>query len=72
MRTRNPLGDLAREVHTTVYSAVAACIAFLRREPEAGYTTETVVVTASLIVLALIVLAVLAAKVVAKANGITL
>lgn len=55
-----------------VSTAVAARVALLRREPEAGYTTETVVVTALLVVLALIVLGVITAAVVAKARGITL
>ncbi len=44
----------------------------LRDEPEAGYSTETVVVTALLVVLALIVLGVITAAVVAKAHSITL
>jgi hypothetical protein len=44
----------------------------LRREPEAGYSTETVLVTALLVVLALAVIAILVAKVTSKANGITL
>jgi hypothetical protein len=44
----------------------------LRREPEAGYSTETVLVTALLVVLALAVIAILVAKVTSKANGINL
>jgi hypothetical protein len=44
----------------------------LRREPEAGYSTETVVVTALLVVGALAIIAVIIAKVTAKANGINL
>ena len=44
----------------------------VRREPDAGYSTETVLVTALLVVIALAVIAVVAAKVTAKANGIDL
>lgn len=43
----------------------------LRREPEAGYSTETVLVTALLVVAALAVIAIIVAKVLTKANGIT-
>jgi hypothetical protein len=39
---------------------------------DAGYSTETVLVTALLVVLALGVLAVIATKVIAKANSISL
>ncbi|GAA3012737.1 hypothetical protein [Actinokineospora diospyrosa] len=42
------------------------------REDENGYSTETVLVTALLVVLALAALAILAAKVTEKANGITM
>lgn len=68
MTTWNQLHDLARQVHTEV----AARVALLRREPDAGYTTETVVVTALLVVLALIVLGVITGAVITKARGITL
>lgn len=44
----------------------------LRRNPDAGYTTETVVVTALLVVAALAVMAIIVTKVTAKANGINL
>jgi hypothetical protein len=44
----------------------------LRREPEAGYSTETVLVTALLVVAALAIIAIIIAKVTAKATGITL
>lgn len=44
----------------------------LREHPDAGYTTETVLVTALLVVLALAVIAILVAKVTSKANGINL
>lgn len=46
--------------------------AAVRRRPDAGYTTEAVVVTALLVVAALVVLAIIIAKVTEKANGITL
>jgi hypothetical protein len=41
-------------------------------DPDAGYTTETVVVTALLVVAAIVVVAIIVAKVTAKANGINL
>lgn len=44
----------------------------LRDEPEAGYATETVVITALLVALALAALAILTAKVVGKVSGIEL
>lgn len=42
----------------------------LRRDGERGYSTETVVVTALLVVLALTVLGIIATAVTAKANSI--
>ncbi|MGW4115273.1 hypothetical protein ACWEFJ_30735 [Actinosynnema sp. NPDC004786] len=44
----------------------------LRRQPDAGYSTETVLVTALLVVAALAVIAIVIAKVTEKANGITM
>lgn len=44
----------------------------LRHQPEAGYSTETVLVTALLVVAALAVIAIVIAKVTEKANGITM
>ncbi|MEV8442149.1 hypothetical protein AB0425_32640 [Actinosynnema sp. NPDC051121] len=44
----------------------------LQRRPEAGYSTETVLVTALLVVAALAVIAIVVAKVTEKANGITM
>jgi hypothetical protein len=44
----------------------------LRSQPEAGYSTETVLVTALLVVAAITVIAILIAKVTSKANGITM
>ncbi|MEV8015273.1 hypothetical protein AB0O76_02715 [Streptomyces sp. NPDC086554] len=43
-----------------------------RSRPDAGYTTETIVVTALLAVLGLTVVGIIVAKVTAKANGIDL
>ena len=43
----------------------------LRAEPEAGYSTETVIVTALLAALALTAVGIIVAKVIAKANSIT-
>jgi hypothetical protein len=53
-------------------SHLAAARAQHRREPDAGYSTETVVVTAILVALAIGVLGVIAAKVTSKANSINL
>ena len=44
----------------------------LRDEPDAGYSTETVLVTALLVLLAITVVAVLAAKIMAKVQEIQL
>lgn len=44
----------------------------LRRRPDAGYSTETVLVTALLVAAALAVVAIIVAKVVAKAHSIDL
>lgn len=46
--------------------------AAVRREPDAGYSTETVVVTGLLVVAALVVIAIIIAKVTEAANGISL
>jgi hypothetical protein len=43
----------------------------LRADPEAAYSTETVIVTALLAALALTAVGIIVAKVVAKANSIT-
>ncbi|NKQ59010.1 hypothetical protein HFP15_39830 [Amycolatopsis sp. K13G38] len=56
----------------TVFSFLKARWDILRREPEAGYSTETVLVTALLVAAALVIIAIIVAKVTAKANGITL
>lgn len=46
--------------------------AAVRREPDAGYSTETVVVTGLLVVAALVVITIIVAKVTEAANGISL
>lgn len=46
--------------------------AMLRREPDAGYSTETVLVTALLVAAALVVIAIIVGKVTEKANEIDL
>jgi hypothetical protein len=55
-----------------VLTALHSRLEELRRDPEAGYTTETVLVTALLVVAALTIIAIIAAKVIAKANSINL
>jgi hypothetical protein len=45
-------------------------LAQTRAEPEAGYSTEAVVVTALLVTLALAAMAIIAAKVLGAAHGI--
>ncbi|MBB5155921.1 hypothetical protein [Saccharopolyspora phatthalungensis] len=55
-----------------LFGTVRARIDELRRHPDAGYTTETVVVTAVLIAAALVVVGILVAKAVSKANEINL
>jgi hypothetical protein len=47
-------------------------LAAARRAGDAGYTTETVLVTALLVVLAITVIAIIVAKVTAEANAINL
>jgi hypothetical protein len=46
-------------------------LAEARSEPDAGYSTETVVITALLVALAIAAVAIIATKVLAKANSIT-
>lgn len=56
-----------------LWTQIRANIALLRDHPEDGYSTETVVVTAILVALALAVVGtIIYNKVVGKANGITL
>jgi hypothetical protein len=53
-------------------SVLRARLAAARRVGDAGYTTETVVVTALLVALAIAAIAIIVAKVIAKANGLNL
>jgi hypothetical protein len=55
-----------------LWTALKARWDMLRQEPEAGYSTETVLVTALLVVAALAIIAIIVAKVTAKATAITL
>lgn len=55
-----------------LWTTVKARWEILRQEPEAGYSTETVLVTALLVVAALAIIAIIIAKVTAKANGINM
>jgi hypothetical protein len=56
----------------TLWTVLRARVEKLRRRPDAGYATETVLVTALLVVAALVVVAIIVAKVTEKANGITM
>jgi hypothetical protein len=53
-------------------AGLRARLAELRRNPDAGYATETVVITALLVVAALTVVTIIVGKVVTKANSINL
>jgi len=53
-------------------TVLRARLAWLRRQDDAGYTTETVVVIALLVALAIAAIAIIAAKVLAKANSLNL
>jgi hypothetical protein len=61
-----------RAVWTLISAYLAAAITALKRNKDAGYTTETVVVIALLVAMALAAIAIIAAKVLAKANGLNL
>ena len=58
------------EMLRVLTSVLLGRLAAARAEPEAGYSTEAVVVTALLVTLAIAAMAVIAAKVLAKANSI--
>ncbi|MGW3627538.1 hypothetical protein [Streptomyces sp. NPDC000880] len=60
------LGILARLVHAHLTEVRQ------KARSDAGYTTETIVVTALLVILSLTVVGIIVAKVTAKANGIDL
>ena len=53
-------------------SVLRARLVAARRTRDAGYTTETVVVTALLVALAIAAVAIIVTKVLAKANGLDL
>jgi Na+-driven multidrug efflux pump len=53
-------------------SVLRARLAAARRTRDAGYTTETVVVTALLVALAIAAIAIIVTKVLDKANGLNL
>jgi hypothetical protein len=55
-----------------LWATVQARIELLRRTPEAGYSTETVLVTAALVIATLAIISIIIAKVTAKAHGINL
>ena len=54
-----------------LFTTLAARWQALRAEPDAGYSTEAVIVTALLAALALAAVGTIVAKVIAKANSIT-
>ena len=60
------------ELLQAVGSVLRARLAAAHRTRDAGYTTETVVVTALLVALASAAIAIIVAKVLAKANGLDL
>lgn len=61
-----------QEYWDALWTTLRTRIEVLRHDPDAGYSTETVLVTALLVVAALAVVAIIVAKVTAKANGISL
>jgi hypothetical protein len=60
------------ELLRAVAGMLRARLAAARRTRDAGYTTETVVVTALLVALAIAAIAIIVTKVLAKANGLNL
>ena len=54
-----------------LFNTLAARWQALRAEPDAGYSTEAVIVTALLAALALTAVGIIVAKFIAKANSIT-
>jgi hypothetical protein len=61
-----------RAIWTLIRAHLAAVITELKRNKDAGYTTETVVVIALLVAMALAAIAIITAKVLATANGLNL
>jgi hypothetical protein len=55
-----------------IAAALRARLAWLRRQDDGGYTTETVVVIALLVALAITAVGIIAARVLAKANSLDL
>jgi hypothetical protein len=62
---------LELEFIRAVARALRERLAVTRSETESGYSTEAVVVTALLVALAIAAVAIIAAKVLAKANSIS-
>jgi hypothetical protein len=63
---------LLRATWTNLRARLAALAAEFKQHGDAGYTTETVVVIALLVAMALAAIAIITAKVLAKANGLNL
>jgi hypothetical protein len=63
---------LLRAACALIRAHLAAATAELKHHPDDGYTTETVVVIALLVSLALAAIAIITAKVLAKANALNL
>lgn len=59
--------DVIRQLIAHLHARLEA----LRAEPEVGYTTETVIVTALLVAMAVTAIAIIAAKVLATAHNIS-
>ena len=59
------------EVIRAMVQALRGRLAEARAVPDAGYSTEAVVITALLVALAIAAVAIIATKVLAKANSIT-
>lgn len=59
--------DVIRQLIANLHDRLEA----LRAEPEVGYTTETVIVTALLVAMAVTAIAIIAAKVLATAHNIS-
>jgi hypothetical protein len=60
------------EVMRAAAGILRARLAAARRARDVGYTTETVVVTALLVALAIAAVAIIVSKVLGKANGLNL
>ena len=59
-----------RTLITLVHNHLSVHLAAWRKDPDGGYSTETVVVTAVLIVAALLVVGIIVAKSITKAHSI--